>query len=156
MNIKKSNGTYQVESESREGVFYTVDANKKTCSCPGFLFYARRKGDVCKHVKAVLEYIDKNTECINKNVDKISKYKNNSESCNHTRNKTNNSKKKISSDGKKAVTKDDVLRYIMENDAQKKGVDSVELLDKFSEELINKMIHEGILLEEKGKIKLIE
>lgn len=153
MNIKKSNGTYQVESESRKGVFYTVDANKKTCSCPGFLFYARRKGDVCKHVKAVLEYI-KTIENIDKcesAKESVKKNKRNNHEQNSKKGKEINNQKKETNIEKKA-TEEDVLNYIR----QKGEADAVELIETYGEETVNKMIQQGTVIEIKGKIKIVE
>lgn len=125
---------------SKKGTFYTVDAIKKTCSCPGFLFYARRKGDVCKHVKAVLEYIA-NLEYNTKDVTKKNAYS--------IKNKKNSDGKKTKKE--KEITEEDILNYIRKNNE----VDAIELIEKYNEELINRMIKQGTIIEIKGKIKIV-
>ncbi|MBS3121564.1 SWIM zinc finger family protein [Candidatus Woesearchaeota archaeon] len=140
MNIKKENEHYKVESMSKKGTFYTVDAIKKTCSCPGYLFYARRKGDVCKHVKAVFEYIA-NLEYNTKDVAK--------KDASPIKNKKNSDGKKTKKE--KEITEEDILNYIRKNNE----VDAIELIEKYNEEILNRMIRQGTLIEIKGKIKII-
>jgi hypothetical protein len=114
MKIKKSKELgeiYLVES-STKGKYWKVDAAKKTCNCPNFLFRKRAAGEACKHIQAVLKMLD------------------------------NDSK----DDFEKAVD------YV-----KGKGVvDSVELIEKFSEGLVNELIERGQLAEYKGKIKVID
>ena len=63
MNVlKQKDGTYNVESASSKGKFYNVDPNKPFCSCPGYIFRYRKSGDICKHIKAVKEMLNKKNE----------------------------------------------------------------------------------------------
>ena len=68
MDIKPSDGKYQVESEHKKGTFYTVDITKPSCTCQGFLFYARRKGGVCKHIRAVQEQEEQKNRGMNNEI----------------------------------------------------------------------------------------
>lgn len=62
-------------------------------------------------------------------------------------------KKKESKAEKKIKPKyDKVIAYVK----NKKQVDSLELIEKFSEETVNELIQKGDLIEEKGKIKVLE
>jgi predicted nucleic acid-binding Zn finger protein len=68
---KQKEGIYKVESASTKGKFYTVDVNKPFCSCLGYIYYARRKGGVCKHIQAVQELIAKKKTKKGSSPDKI-------------------------------------------------------------------------------------
>jgi uncharacterized Zn finger protein len=50
--IKDATDTYRVESHEK-GVFYTVNARKRTCTCPQFRYRGRKAP--CKHLVTVLE-----------------------------------------------------------------------------------------------------
>lgn len=143
MKIKKKNNLYQVESESHKGKFYTVDPVRKTCSCPGYIFYARKKGDICKHIRAVLEHIGRGKE------EKEEKKK-------QTKTIIINKKEAVRTNQKhtaaKGYNEEDIIQYVKE----KGEVDSIELLEKFGEERINMLINEGFLIEEHGRIKVVE
>ena len=59
MNIKKDGKNYKAESSSRKGKWYTVDPKKPWCECADFRFREMKRKGVCKHIKAVREYIEK-------------------------------------------------------------------------------------------------
>lgn len=46
-----------VKSKSDPTVLYDVDYIDKTCTCPDFKYVRKDKGDICKHVRAVLMVI---------------------------------------------------------------------------------------------------
>ena len=118
MKIKKiSDIKFKVESSSKKGKFYEVNIEQPFCDCPSFLFIEVKKHGICKHIKAVQEYLDKGK------LDKKSKAKT-----------------------------DKILDYVK----NKKEVDSLKLIEKFSEEIVNELIQKGELIEEKGKIKILE
>ena len=58
-------------------------------------------------------------------------------------------KKPTKADKKK---QDKVMDYVKE----KKEVDSIQLIEKFGEEKVNELIEKGELIEDKGKIRLLE
>ena len=57
MNIKKDGDSYKVESASRKGKWYKVDVDKPWCDCADFRFREMKRKGVCKHIKAVREFI---------------------------------------------------------------------------------------------------
>ncbi|MBN1156030.1 SWIM zinc finger family protein [Candidatus Woesearchaeota archaeon] len=119
MNIKKEGNKYAVESGSKKGIFYNVDIERNTCSCPGFMFRMRPAGKVCKHIGAVKEYLEKRGKVVSrKNEEKL----------------------------------DEVLDFVRRNE----NIESVKLLELFSEELINDMIDKGFLIEKNGRIEVLE
>lgn len=59
MNIRKDGDDYKVESSSRKGKWYKVDPKKPWCDCADYLFREMKKGGVCKHIKAVREYVER-------------------------------------------------------------------------------------------------
>ena len=58
MNIKKTKDGYKVESDSTKGKFYTVDPDKPWCDCADYRFREMKRKGICKHIKAVREYIE--------------------------------------------------------------------------------------------------
>lgn len=50
LSVKVAGHNFKVESQSRPGVFYTVDLVLNTCDCPDFL--RRGKARMCKHIIA--------------------------------------------------------------------------------------------------------
>ena len=52
---------------------------------------------------------------------------------------------------KQQPTTDKILKYVKEHEQ----VDSVELIEKFSEEDVNRLIQQGELIEDKGIIKIL-
>ena len=52
MKYLKTEGGYLVESESKEGTFYNVSLDFKSCTCPVFKYFLHCKG-MCKHMSAV-------------------------------------------------------------------------------------------------------
>lgn len=54
MNIRKFQDHYKVKSESSNR-WYEVFPERPFCTCPSFLFYAVKKGGICKHLRAVQE-----------------------------------------------------------------------------------------------------
>lgn len=63
MNIFIEDDKFKVESSSKKGKFYVIDLEKKTCSCPAFIF---RKS--CKHLIAVQEFAAEKNSGITKRV----------------------------------------------------------------------------------------
>lgn len=61
-------------------------------------------------------------------------------------------KKGIKKDKKTKAKDDKVLAYVK----KQKEVDSLKLIEKFSEPIVNELIQKGDLIEEKGKIKVLE
>jgi hypothetical protein len=59
MNIKKDGKNYKAESGSRKGKWYKVDIKKPWCDCAHFRFREMKRRGVCKHIKAVREYVEK-------------------------------------------------------------------------------------------------
>lgn len=109
---KKNKNLFKVES-SEGAKFYTVDIQKRTCTCMHFLLRLKNTGRVCKHINAVIQ-----------------KY------CQGYNNKKKNA----------------IIEYVK----KKKEVDSIELIEKFGEDEVDKAIKEGILIEEKGKIRILK
>ncbi|MBU2561526.1 MAG: SWIM zinc finger family protein [Nanoarchaeota archaeon] len=120
MNIKKTKEGYKIESSSRKGNWYEVDPEKPWCDCPAYKFRELKKHGVCKHIKAVREYIEKTQQ------------------------------KTLTKEQKKA---DDVLAFIESNGGE---ADAIELIEKFGEERVDKLIHSGEIIERAGKIKILK
>lgn len=59
MNIRKKKDSYEVESASRKGKWYKVDVDKPWCDCADFRFREMKRKGVCKHIRAVRDYIKK-------------------------------------------------------------------------------------------------
>lgn len=57
MNVIYKDNTFQIESNSQKGKFYTIDPHKPFCNCPQFMYREMRRGGVCKHIIAVREYM---------------------------------------------------------------------------------------------------
>ena len=49
------------------------------------------------------------------------------------------------------VPKEEILSYVKEHEP----IESIELIEKFSEEAINTLLEQGELIEEKGKIRVL-
>ncbi|MFH1439442.1 MAG: SWIM zinc finger family protein [Candidatus Woesearchaeota archaeon] len=128
MNIIKQQDKYKVESASSKGKFYIVDPIKQVCSCPGYIFYAKRKGTVCKHIKAVLEMLEK-------------------ENIHEKKAEKENLAKQAESIRK------EIINYLKENNNE---ADSMGLIEKYGEKIIDDMIQDGTLIEVRGMIKYIE
>ncbi|MBD3204222.1 hypothetical protein GF327_08050 [Candidatus Woesearchaeota archaeon] len=113
MNIKNiEDNFYRVESSSTKGKFYKVNIKEETCTCPDYIFRARKRGGVCKHIRAVIEkFRKKNTS----NFEKI-----------------------------KAAIK------------EHGEIDTAKLLKEFDEDLIDKLIQQGEVIEYKGKLRILE
>ncbi len=58
MNITRKKDGFEVESSSKKGLFYKVDPQKPWCDCPEYKFREIRRKGICKHIKAVREYIE--------------------------------------------------------------------------------------------------
>jgi len=127
MNVTKEQNKYKVESASSKGKFYMVDPDKETCNCPGYIFYAKRKGTVCKHVKAVLELLKKDES---ENAEEIEKQAKESESI-----------------------RKEIIDFIKKNNNE---FDSMDLIEKYGDKIIDDMIHDGTLIEIRGMIRYIE
>ena len=105
---KTDKNIYLVESSSRKGKFYKLNAGNNTCDCPGFRFHRGH----CKHLDALKAHLAQ----------------------------------------KAGKGSQEVIEYLK----QKGNVDSVELINKFGESLVNELINRGELIERYGKISLLE
>ena len=54
MQIKRFQDHYRVKSESSNR-WYEVFPDRPFCTCPAFIFFAVKKGGICKHLRAVQE-----------------------------------------------------------------------------------------------------
>jgi hypothetical protein len=59
MNIKEDGDGYKVESGSRKGKWYSVDPKKPWCDCAAYKFRELKRKGVCKHIKAVREFVER-------------------------------------------------------------------------------------------------
>ncbi|NQU78935.1 SWIM zinc finger family protein [Candidatus Woesearchaeota archaeon] len=118
MIIRKNDDVYEIESSSEKGTFYTVEPDKPWCDCPTYKFRELRRKGLCKHIKAVREYLENIDESSNKQekTDKIHQY--------------------IENEGGEA--------------------ESIAMIDKFGEEIVNKLIKAGDIIENSGKIKILK
>ncbi len=57
MEILSYKGAYKVES-SKKGFYWIVSISPYSCSCPDFRFRLKKKGGKCKHIKAVIHYLN--------------------------------------------------------------------------------------------------
>ena len=58
MKIMQKQGKYLVESSSTKDT-YTINLEQPFCDCPDFIFRAVKENSICKHIKAVKEYLKK-------------------------------------------------------------------------------------------------
>jgi hypothetical protein len=120
MNVKKTKSGYKVESSSRKGQWYEVDPDKPWCDCPAYKFRYMKAKQVCKHIKAVREYIEKTQQ------------------------------KTLAAEQEKT---DDVLSFIENSGGE---ADSLELIDRFGEKKVDRLIQLGEIIEKQGKIKILK
>ncbi|MBW2971545.1 hypothetical protein KY359_00785 [Candidatus Woesearchaeota archaeon] len=120
MNIRKTKDGYEVESSSRKGKWYAVDPDKPWCDCPAYKFKYMRAKQVCKHIKAVHDYIEK------------------------TQQKTL---------AKEQGKTDEIITFIEESGGE---ADSLELIEKFGDEKVDRLIQQGELIEKAGRIKILK
>lgn len=76
MKIRKSSagGEIYIVESSTPGSYYKVNAEKKTCNCPHFVFRLRQKGEYCKHILEVCKILhNKSKDDFEKAVDYIKK-----------------------------------------------------------------------------------
>ena len=124
----KKEGFYKVESAGHKGKFYEVDINKPFCSCPDFMFREIKKHGVCKHINAAREFAQK---------------------------------KKAEKASGKAARKgsnrkgEDIYKKTIDFVKEKGEADSMELIERFGEEIVDELIRKGELIEKKGKIRIL-
>ncbi|NOZ81422.1 MAG: SWIM zinc finger family protein [DPANN group archaeon] len=112
MNIHREGNIYKVESASKKGRFYTVDVAQRTCDCPAFRFRYQKRGLLCKHLEAAIDY---------------------DEEFGHER-------------YQKVI---DLVR--------KEGpINTVTILEMFDEDTVNELIQKGELIEERGKLRILD
>lgn len=131
MKLKKGDkeAQYLAESSSKPGNFYIVDINRGSCSCPQWMFRLIKTGGKCKHILAVEK-----------------KYKLKVKERKPAAEKTEKEPTKVAQ-----TKKNKIIEYVKE----KQQVDSIELIEKFSEKEVNALLEQGELIEEKGIIKLL-
>lgn len=124
----KKEGLYKVESSSKKGKFYEVDIKKPFCNCPAFMFRELKRHGVCKHVLAAREYAHKGK-----------------------------AEKAVKEAVKKGAIKkgEDIYTKAVEFVKSKREVGSMELINKFGEEIVDELIRRGELIEKKGKIRIL-
>jgi predicted nucleic acid-binding Zn finger protein len=120
MNIKKTKDGYKVESASRKGKFYVVDPDKPWCDCADYRFREMKRKGVCKHIKAVREYVAQTQQ------------------------------KTLQKEQKKT---DEVVAFIEEKGGE---VDALELIDRFGDEKVDRLLQLGEIIEKQGKIKILK
>src|SRR3989344_8434904 len=57
--LKQKDGTFKVESSSREGKYYIVNLQEGSCTCPHFFLRLRSVHGICKHIQAVKDKAEK-------------------------------------------------------------------------------------------------
>ena len=154
--LKRDASVYEVESHIK-GEFYTVNIDSKTCTCPHYQFRMKKFGGECKHIIAVRDFIAANTE--------VKAYKSKYKGSDNKKDKKNNASKNINKkNGAGNENKDDnnnprsndiTLEIIREVEALGE-TESVRLLEKYGEVLVNDLIDKGYLTEKKGIIRLMK
>ena len=152
--LKKDASIYEVESHNK-GEFYTINLDSKTCTCPHYQFRLKRFGGECKHIIAVRDYIAANTE--------VKEYKSRYKGNNKKAKKEKNNKKvfaikeeKAKSDNTKADAKNDITLVILKEVQDLGEIDSIKLLEKYGEVLVNDLIAKGYLTEKNDMIRLMK
>lgn len=145
MRMIKLKTTYKVESQSHPGTWYYVNLENKTCSCPEWRFRMAKIGGICKHINFVEERVAKGKMVKEPTV----LYKAEKEK----------RKKAVIRKGKAEVIKEETDKTYAEAVSYVKvrgTVDAVDLIEKYGEDVFDAMIRLGYLLEENGKIRLLE
>ena len=148
IKLKPTSGEslYKVESQSKKGTFYFVNTSKMTCSCPEWRFRMAKIEGICKHINAVQE---KETKHGTKIKEPSVLYKTD------VKKRKQDLKKK-----RQATAKKDKLeskyQTIIDYVRVRGSVDSITLIEKFGEDIVDDMLRLGELLEENGQIKILE
>jgi len=125
----KRQGFFKVESSSKKGKFYEVDINKPFCTCPAFMFREMKKHGVCKHIAEAREFAVK---------------------------------KRAKDASGKAVRKgsikkgEDIYMKTVEFVKEEGEVDSVKLMEKFGDEIVDELIKKGELIERRGRVRVLD
>ncbi|MFH1072041.1 MAG: SWIM zinc finger family protein [Nanoarchaeota archaeon] len=139
MRIIPLKDKFKVESEHRPGVFYFVDLEEKTCSCPEYVFRMQRIKGICKHINAVEEFVSHKGK------------PGREPTVIDTKAQARREKERKALD-KKQKAYDDIVLFV-----RKQGeVDAIVLLKRFKEEYVNDLVRLGGLVEENGKIRVLE
>lgn len=117
MEIIPEDGKFKIESSSRKGKFYSIDPSKPSCTCPQFVYRQSKRHGTCKHIDAVLEYMNANG---------ITKHS--------------------------QETDEEIVSYVKERET----VESLELIEKFSEDKVDALLKHGLLIEKNGVIRVLE
>lgn len=138
--------TYKIESESHPGTWYFVNVEKKTCSCPEWRFRMAKIGGICKHINYVEERLAKKGKMVK---EPTVLYKEEKEK-----------RKKVAiKNGKAEIEKEETDKKYAEAVSYVKvrgTVDAVDLIERYGEDVFDAMIRLGYLLEENGKVRLLE
>lgn len=129
VRIKKSGNKYLVESSSKKGKFYKVDVKKPFCSCPDFMFRELKIHGECKHLKAVRAYISKNILGCGK--------------------KSKRGKQRQGSRGR------DLEKELLE-ELKKGPVDSIKLINKYGEGIVDELKRRGEIIEKGGEVRILK
>lgn len=141
MRIIKLKTTYKVESQSHPGTWYFVNPEKKTCTCPEYLFRMHKIGGICKHINAVEEKGHKVEPTVLTKQIKDAKKK---------------AIKKTAKKQKEKENKDEIYQAIVEYVRVRGEVDAIELISHFGEEPVNDCIRLGELIEENGVVRVLD
>jgi hypothetical protein len=141
MRIIRVQDGYKVESQSRPGVFYFIDLEKKTCTCPEFQYRMKPIGGICKHINFVDESVQKKQPTvITKDVKK----------------ELQRQKKEKSIIENKREEKKERYKEIISFVATRGEVPSYTLFEQFGEEPVQDLIRLGELIESKGMIRVLD
>ena len=141
MRIIKLKTKYKVESQSQKGQYYFVDLEKKTCSCPEYIYRMHKIGGICKHINAVEEkHSGSKPTVITKEIMK-------------------KRQKEIVEKGKhekELAEKEDRYQEIIGYVRTKGDVEFLELAERFDEDLVQDLLRLGELMEEDGVVRVLE
>ena len=121
---------FKVESSSK-GKFYTVDLNAPSCTCAHFLFRLRSTGEKCKHIDAAEQHLAK-------------------------KRKSAKSKGKSGKEKKKSQKSIASFSKIIEEIKSSGEIDTIELMEKYGEDKIQELIDNGELIENRGRLRVLE
>lgn len=127
--IKKSGNKYLVESSSKKGKFYEVDIKKPFCNCPDFMFRELKIHGECKHLKAVRTYISDNISGCGK--------------------KSKGIKKRQGRKGR------DLEKSLLQ-ELSKGPVDSIKLINRYGEEIVDELKRRGEIIEKGGEVRILK
>jgi hypothetical protein len=133
--IKKIDSSiYKMESNTK-GEFYDINIISKSCTCPHYRFRMAKQEGECKHIIAVKEYIIEKSS--------VSQYK------------SNYGRKEKTTKKKTQKKRHDITLDILKEVEDATNINSIELIEKYGELIINDLIEKGYLIEQNNKIKLM-